>query len=479
MVAGGFLGQPFFDATLAYARWCSNTWQTWWRRSAGADAIEAAQHARLGELVAFARAHSPFYRAAYRALPDDVTAIDALPVMTKRELMSRFDEWATDRRVCRRDIETFTADRAHIGERYLDRYIVWKSSGTTGDPALYVQDDDALAMYDAMIGVQLASGDVAAQYIANLVMNGGRAALIAATGDHFASVASWQRLCRSLPGIAARQFSILDPIGRIVDALNAYDPTYIASYPTMLTLLADERAAGRLRINPAVVWSAGEYLAPQTRVALERDLGCPVQNEYGASECMSIAFGCRSDWLHVNADWVIVEPVDADYRATPAGETSDTVLLTNLANRVQPVIRYDLGDAVIARPDRCECGSPLPAIRVAGRCDDIVTMRANDGRMVRLPPLALTTVVEDAIDVYRYQIVERAHNALSLRFAIEDPQRRSTLHSAAATALHRYLARQGVFDVEIALDPRAPEIDRRSGKLRQVIVSQSGEPAAR
>ena len=48
---------------------------------------------------------------------------------------------------------------------------------------------------------------------------------------------------------------------------------------------------------------------------------------------MSIAFGCREGWLHVNADWVMLEPVDANYRPTPLGQISHTVLLTNLAKR--------------------------------------------------------------------------------------------------------------------------------------------------
>ena len=149
----------------------------------------------------------------------------------------------------------------------------------------------------------------------------------------------------------------------------------------MLALLAEERAAGRLRIAPALVWAGGEFLAPGTRVDLERTFDCPVLNEYGASECMSIAFGCREGWLHVNADWVMLEPVDADHRPTPPGETSHTVLLTNLANRIQPVIRYDLGDAVIANPEPCRCGNPLPAIRVEGRREDVITMPAADGRV--------------------------------------------------------------------------------------------------
>jgi len=45
-----------------------------------------------------------------------------------------------------------------------------------------------------------------------------------------------------------------------------------------------------------------------------------------ASECMSMAFSCAAGGLHVNADLDRLEPVDRDYRPTPPGETSHTVL---------------------------------------------------------------------------------------------------------------------------------------------------------
>ena len=138
---------------------------------------------------------------------------------------------------------------------------------------------------------------------------------------------------------------------------------------------------------------------------------------------MSIAFGCDEGWLHVNADWVLLEPVDDDYRPTPPGEPSRTVLLTNLANRVQPIIRYDLGDSVIVKPEPCACGSPLPAIKVEGRHDDVLSMVAPDGRIVRLLPLALTTVVEDAARVPRFQIVQTAPDRLLLRLDCRDAGR--------------------------------------------------------
>jgi phenylacetate-coenzyme A ligase PaaK-like adenylate-forming protein len=447
--------------------------EIWWTRSAGRAAIDTARRVRLDALVEFARARSPYYRDAWRLLPVRRLRLAELPVVTKAALMARFDDWVTEPEIRLAAVESFLADRGQIGERFLDRFVVWKSSGSSGVPGIFVQDEGALATFDALMAQSPDPTQLAARYGWPVVAHGGRAALVTAIGDHFAGIASWRRLRRGSPWIAARAFSILDPLPRLVAALNDYQPAFLASYPTMLALLAEERRAGRLGIDPAAIWSGGECLPPGARADIEDAFGCRVADEYGASECMSIACGCREGWLHVNADWVVLEPVDDDCRPTPPGKPSRTVLLTNLANRVQPIIRYDLGDSVVVKPGPCECGSPLPAIQVEGRHDDVVSMTAPDGHVVRLLPLALTTIVEEAARVHRFQIVQTAADRLMLRLDRGDERARQGAWRAAAGALRRYLVRQSLPNVRVGLDERGPVADRRSGKLKEVVVART------
>ena len=457
-------------SALNWWAWATRMSEIWWTRTSGRDAIDAARASRLGSLIAFARKRSPFYREHWSALPDRPLALGELPVVTKRALMDNFDAWSTDRDVVRDRVDAFLADRAHIGARFLDRYVVWKSSGSTGEPGVFVQDEFALATYDALVAVQLAHARLAGRYAQGLITQGARAALIAAVGDHFASIASWQRVCRGRPWPNARAFSVMDPVAKIAADLNAYQPAFLASYPTMLAQLAEERTAGRLRIAPSCMWSGGEYLAPATAAAIERAFGCALINEYGSSECMSIAFSCSERALHVNSDWLILEPVERDYSPTPPGAMSHTVLLTNLANRAHPVIRYDLGDSVRMALEPCRCGSPLPTVEVEGRRDDVVALRAADGNVVTLMPLALSTIVEEAAAVHHFQIVQHGPDCLKVRFAPCDGQRRHRAWRAAESALARYLATHSLDNVRVVLDRSPPIPDARSGKLREVIV---------
>ena len=378
----GDVARVTLDAWSALSRTC----EIWWTRSSGTPAIRARASERVSSLIEYARRRSPFYREVWHGLPPGNVRLSTLPAVTKGELMARFDDWVTDGRLHRDAIEAFLADRSHIGERYLDRYVIWKSSGSTGEPGIFVQDAATLSIYDALLNAQLQSAMLAGTYAVGLFTHAGRAALIAATGDHFASIASWQRAHQDNPWPDARAFSVMDAIPDLVAGLNEYQPAFLASYPTTLGILAAEQRAGRLRISPACIWSGGECLTSCVAGAIERAFGSVLLNEYGASECMSIAFSCAAGWLHVNADWVVLEPVDRRYRPTPPGEMSHTVLLTNLANRVQPIIRYDLGDSVLVNPASMRMRQPASgdeAGRSPGRCAG-----ASCGRRHRGPALS-------------------------------------------------------------------------------------------
>ncbi len=437
-----------------------------WTRALGREAIATFQARRLVDLVRHARAYSPYFRAAWRELPAGDLPLAALPVTHKAALMEAFDTWCTDSAITRDGIEAFIAGRAHIGDRFRDRYVVWTSSGTTGTPGIFVQDATALAAYDALVGVPLVSGAMPACDWTAAAAQHGRAALVTADCGHFASIASWRRLAHGRPWLDMRSFPVTLPLPALVAALAAYAPAFLASYPTVLAMLAAEQAAGRLALHPVGLWSGGEVLTRGAQRAIEGAFGCPLHNEYGASECLAIGFGCAEGALHVNADWVILEPVDRDGRPTPVGTLSHTVLLTNLANFVQPVIRYDLGDRVRMLAAPCACGSPLPALHVEGRSDDVLSLRATDGSSVTLPPLALTTVVEEAAHVHRFQVVQVARDALSLRL----PAGERGAADAALGALRTYLAAQGLAQVRVRLDAAEPVANARDGKLRQVVA---------
>jgi phenylacetate-coenzyme A ligase PaaK-like adenylate-forming protein len=182
-----------------------------------------------------------------------------------------------------------------------------------------------------------------------------------------------------------------------------------------------------------------------------------------------MAFSCDRNWLHVNSDWVVLEPVDEDFRPAPVGKPSHTVLLTNLANQIQPLIRYDLGDSVLALGELCPCGSALPAIRVIGRLDDVLHLRAADGRLVKVLPLAIGNVIDEAAGVHRGQLIQTGPTTIRVRLSLCAGINAEFTWRDVLAKLSAYLVEQHLDNVVLIRAQEPPEQKAQFGKFRQVI----------
>jgi phenylacetate-CoA ligase len=456
---------------LELARWTTAAWEVHNAAFAPAALREAQVQSRLDVLVRTAAKRSPLYTELYKGrLGPRPVALASLPPISKRRLMDRFDDWCTDRRLTRATIGPHLNDPGRLGTPLLDNYQIWTSSGTSGVPGVFVHDAPAVAVYDALETVRL-RGLRPDEWLAAACLWGDRYGLLAATGGHFAGCATAARLARINPWFArsARVFSILQPVTALARKLQRFGPTLIASYPTVAQVLADEQCAGYLHLRPRELWSGGEFLSPGVRAHIERAFGCRLRNTYGASEFMSIACDCACGVLHVNSDWVIVEPVDRHYQPVAPGVPSHTTLITNLANLVQPLIRYDIGDRVTWLTERCSCGNPWPAIHVEGRTDDILEFTNARGRRVSLLPLALSTALEEHAHVYGFQLVQKDNSTIELRLepcAARQRRRVAACRIALAALLHA----NGLERVRIVWDERRPRRSA-SGKLRRIVAA--------
>jgi phenylacetate-CoA ligase len=445
-------------------------------RRGGMKAVTERQRTRLADLVARARADSPFYRERYQGLPEQVTDVTTLPVTTKPELMARFDDWVTDRAVTLDAVLEFVESEDNIGKPFQGSHLVVTTSGTSGNRGVFIQDN---RMFNVLSAITV--GRATGQFLRGwhdywgMIKHGGRTAALWATGGHFAGYATARRLIleRPIRRHKIRIISVHHPMDQIVAELNKFRPAIVNGYASAIALAAREREAGRLRIDPVLVITSAEGLPPEEYPRIAEAFGAKVRNQYACAEFMGLANGCAENWLHVNADWVILEPVDAEFRPVPPGELSHTVLLTNLANRVQPIIRYDLGDSITVRPDPCPCGNPLPAIQVQGRSADVLVFAAEGGREVRLPPLALGTLVDRTPGVSLFQIVQDQADRLRVRLELSGDRDGDQVWEAVRTAVTGLLAEHGVRDVEVVRDSEPP---RRSagGKFRPVYSELSG-----
>jgi len=75
--------------------------------------------------------------------------------------------------------------------------------------------------------------------------------------------------------------------------------------------------------------------------------------------------------IHLPDDLCLFEAVDAQGRPIPPGHPSQRVLVTNLYNHTQPLIRFEVTDEVTLIERPCPCGSSMGLIDdPQGRLDD-------------------------------------------------------------------------------------------------------------
>jgi phenylacetate-CoA ligase len=86
-----------------------------------------------------------------------------------------------------------------------------------------------------------------------------------------------------------------------------------------------------------------EMLFEEDKKLLQKQLGIPIINEYGASELDLIAFQNPEGEWQVNAETLFVEILDDNGVVLPYGKKG-RIVITSLFNKAHPFIRYDIGD---------------------------------------------------------------------------------------------------------------------------------------
>jgi phenylacetate-CoA ligase len=132
---------------------------------------------------------------------------------------------------------------------------------------------------------------------------------------------------------------------------------------------------------PAAIISTSMMLLDHERALIEQVFRCPVTNRYGCEEVGLIACQCeRHNELHINTDDLVVEVLREDGSPASAGEAG-RIVLTDLANRGMPLLRYRVEDVGVLSSIQCDCGRSGPLLEsITGRVADF--LKKPDGTMV-------------------------------------------------------------------------------------------------
>ena len=419
------------------------------------ERLAQLQQRRLKRLVRHARENSPFYRERYAGISEDFR-LEELPAVSKPEMMADFDRAVTDRRITMARIDAFTEDLDHVGRMIDGKYLVFRTSGSTGHPAVVLYDRRMIAVSSAVAAFRTFARQE--DYRA-FMRHGKKTTGVFADYGFYLACGMSRYLQLKMPGRQTKiTVDVNAPEAEIVRRLNGFQPAMLSGYPSNLALLAD---CGDLQIHPDVVITGGELLTDATRKKLADRFGCHVQTHYSCTEAGEIACECAEGHLHINEDWLIVEPVDAGGQPVKCGALSDRVLVTNLANAIQPFIRYELTDRIILHDEPCPCGRHTRWLEIEGRTDDTLTFENG----LRVAPMSLYKILEEVKAIRRFQLVQTAPGRLELRLVSEQPE---AAFAEAKQALLSFLTGSGVPAPEIVRSEQPPQADPVSGKFKHI-----------
>lgn len=418
------------------------------------------QQKRLRELISYAKSNSPYYAKLYKNC-DENTPLEQLPTTNKIEMMSHFDEWFTDRAITRKKVDEFMSDISNVGKKLDGKYLVYSTSGSTGNPCIVLYDDTVNNVASA-IGVLRSFAR--SEDMKRFMKHGGKTVALFADNGFYLGSGSVKYNLRKMPWKKKKMMTceVRDSADIINKRLNEFQPSMIGCYPTALELLADEQDAGRLNINPAIIMAGGEYLSDETRERLAKSFNCYVQTNYSCTEGGTVACECTERHFHVNDDWIILEAVDENNKPVPFGTQSAKVLMTNLSNKVCPFIRFEITDRITMYNTPCKCGNTRPWLTLEGRTDDILTF--DNG--VKVAPLSLYAILKEVHEISRFQLIQHDNNRLELRMITENPQ---VAFDKAKQEVEKYLKKNGV-TADVFYSSEEPKTHPISGKFKHIIA---------
>jgi len=140
---------------------------------------------------------------------------------------------------------------------------------------------------------------------------------------------------------------------------------------------------------------------------IRRAWGVTSFNLYGTTEAGPINVDCSLHrGIHIFEDLWIAEIVDQQNQPVPDGLPGHKVLITNLFNFTQPLIRYEISDMLTISTEPCPCRLPFRLIvGIEGRNDDIVYLRSPQGQDVPVHPLLFQNVIEALHDIKEYRVL--------------------------------------------------------------------------
>lgn len=411
-------------------------------------------------LLDYARKHSVYYR---QRIPDSIEKWEDIPVTTKSDWMTHFDEISTDDRVTMDRVWGCVKNPSEKPD-FLDQYAIVMTSGSTGKPIIMVQNRD-LFIKDTILNYVRAG---------KLVFPG---APIISMGDF--SVEKEQFVTGSYQYAFLKKFSVsLDcqkSPKELVEIMHRKKVRCIGGYTSQIRVIAEYCNSNQIKLPIVLIVCSGEALTDTDKLRMQEAFPkARVTSMYCCTEANCIATECECGHLHINEDFVKIEPVDLDYNVLPYDMLSSQTLVTVYENRVQPIIRYALGDKITLHHG-CPCGRDSDWVEIQGRSNDLLYFDGENANRIGVAPMNLLILMDkfftEGLENFRdYQIIQHPNNRLELRMDFIDSEKKDSIFEMVRAGLEKYLMSVGIANIYIFLSERGPDIPAPGKKKKRIIA---------
>jgi phenylacetate-CoA ligase len=338
------------------------------------------------------------------------------------------------------------------------------SSGTTGKPIVVAYTkEDLQAWSQAMLRSFAACGVHSADIVQNAY---GYGLFTGGLGAHYGAEALGASVLPISGGNTERQIMILKDFG----------VTVICCTPSYFIHLIERAAETGIQIKdlPLRIGVFGaEPWTESMRQRIEADSGIKAYDIYGLSEIVGpgVAMECvHQAGPHVFEDLFYPEIIDpATGQVQPDGVEGELVL-TTLAKRAMPMIRYRTRDISALTSEPCPCGRTLRRIRrIARRSDDMLIIRGVNVFPSQIEAALLR--VEETLPHYQI-IVDRDHGLDTLEVQVEVTAESFSDTVGGLEKLQRKLSHsiESVTGIHAAVRLVAPHtLQRSEGKAKRVL----------
>ncbi|MFT6915436.1 MAG: phenylacetate-CoA ligase [Motiliproteus sp.] len=234
-------------------------------------------------------------------------------------------------------------------------------------------------------------------------------------------------------------------ISSYLQRLSELHPAMVFGYPSVihqLALAATKQGIPLNTLGVKVVFTTSEMLYPHQREIIEQAFAAPVANGYGARDAGFIAHECPQGSMHISAEQLVVEIIDDQGNPCQAGQEGE-IVVTHMATRGFPFVRYQTGDMGTLSSIPCPCGRGLPVMQeVQGRATDFIT--ATDGAKVHA--LALIYILREMPSIEQFKVIQLGSQQIQIQIKANSQFEDSALRDME-TAMKQRLGQDMQVDV--------------------------------